>query len=217
MYRHRLPVDLGRLYGLHTGRDTESSGGSPHSGVASRPTVRIDVGSRTFPVPPSSSRPRPLTVSTVSTMHQEHNPTTARVAHAGDEPIPPGNPVGGKEPGPELHRPSGVVRESSPIPRALAVCPGPLHDAERARSEAHRAFLRVTRGVTDLIGRHLALQLELIEDWQNGSTSPVPAQDARPRTRRPIRRSPQTRRAVLFEPAAVPGVRRRIDRHGLGA
>src|SRR5262249_34898739 len=38
-----------------------------------------------------------------------------------------------------------------------------LHDAERARAEAHRAFLRVAQGASDLMSRHLAAQLDLLE------------------------------------------------------
>jgi 3-hydroxymyristoyl/3-hydroxydecanoyl-(acyl carrier protein) dehydratase len=39
-----------------------------------------------------------------------------------------------------------------------------IHDAERASADAHQAYLRVAQGATDLIGKHLAFQLRLIED-----------------------------------------------------
>ena len=64
-------------------------------------------------------------------------------------------------PVPRLERPD-MVRHGCRSPAAL-------HDAERARSEAHRAFLRVAQGTADLIGRHLAFQLELLES--GGSTA----------------------------------------------
>ena len=44
--------------------------------------------------------------------------------------------------------------------RTSGTLAGALHDAERARSEAHRAFLRVAQGAADLIGRHMAFQLD---------------------------------------------------------
>jgi acyl transferase domain-containing protein/3-hydroxymyristoyl/3-hydroxydecanoyl-(acyl carrier protein) dehydratase len=40
---------------------------------------------------------------------------------------------------------------------------GALHDAEHARVRAHRAFLRSAEAAVDLIGRHVAFQLELLE------------------------------------------------------
>jgi 3-hydroxymyristoyl/3-hydroxydecanoyl-(acyl carrier protein) dehydratase len=50
-----------------------------------------------------------------------------------------------------------------------------LHDAERARAEAHRAFLRAAQGAADLIGRHIAYQFDLLDSvgWvQPTRTSP---------------------------------------------
>ena len=77
---------------------------------------------------------------------------------------------------------------------------GALHDAERARSDAHRAFLRVAEGAADLIGRHVAFQLDLLESvgWvQPTESTPGGARAARP--------------------SAMPGVRRRVGRLGLRA
>ena len=48
-----------------------------------------------------------------------------------------------------------------------------VHDAERATGEAHQAFLRVAHGATDLIGKHLAFQLKLIDDGKNGTGGTV--------------------------------------------
>ncbi len=52
-------------------------------------------------------------------------------------------------------------------------------DAERAAALAHQAFLRATRTATDLIGKQLAHQLELIEEWGcPGAGLPLPLGDA---------------------------------------
>jgi len=65
-----------------------------------------------------------------------------------------------------------LLRDRTEAPRWLAVrsrsddlspLSGTLANTERATAEAHRAFLRVTTDATDLIGKHLAFQLKLIE------------------------------------------------------
>ncbi len=55
-----------------------------------------------------------------------------------------------------------------------------LADTERATAEAHRAFLRVTHDAADLIGKHLAFQLKLIEEGKGVALIPrLPDPDPR--------------------------------------
>src|SRR5262249_1206298 len=46
----------------------------------------------------------------------------------------------------------------------------PLYAVEQARTEAHRAFLRVAEGTVDLLGRLSARQLEWSEGWPAGES-----------------------------------------------
>jgi 3-hydroxymyristoyl/3-hydroxydecanoyl-(acyl carrier protein) dehydratase/malonyl CoA-acyl carrier protein transacylase len=161
---NRLPVDLGRLYGRGSGGEVESLVRSTPSENIRLPTVRIDVGGWPPRVPVPPSRARLLTYSSDSTMHQEEDhalsglspPDACETPLAVDTVTEPGSEPSGCPGG------SGYFPPSSGL-GALACA---LVDADRARSEAHRVFLRVRQGITDLIGRQIALQLELIEEGQ---------------------------------------------------
>ncbi len=54
------------------------------------------------------------------------------------------------------------AEDSTISPTTMSTLSGAVHDAEQARLQAHRAFLRSAEGATDLIGRHVAFQLELL-------------------------------------------------------
>jgi acyl transferase domain-containing protein/3-hydroxymyristoyl/3-hydroxydecanoyl-(acyl carrier protein) dehydratase len=137
---HRLPVDLASLYGGDDRRPSDA-------GLRPQATVRVDVGPAEFRVPPLPSRPRSPAATMVATTPQD-----------AEEPMP----------SPPAPPPQGIA---TIMPASgLWDLAGSLHDAERARLEAHRAFLRVAQGAADLIGRQLALQIELLE---SGGSIPV--------------------------------------------
>jgi acyl transferase domain-containing protein/3-hydroxymyristoyl/3-hydroxydecanoyl-(acyl carrier protein) dehydratase len=169
---NRLPVDLGGLYGK-TAEPVRDSGG-PRAGFheSRSRTVRVDVGLRPFQVPPLPSRARTRADETVLPMHQEYNATTPP---APITPAPSRSPwvdtTGGNPtypPGP----PSALTTPRAPSGTGTLFCS--LHDAEQARLQAHRAYLRVAEGAADLIGKHLAFQFGLIEEWRgNRATQPT--------------------------------------------
>jgi malonyl CoA-acyl carrier protein transacylase/3-hydroxymyristoyl/3-hydroxydecanoyl-(acyl carrier protein) dehydratase len=134
---HRLPVDLASLYGSDEVRPSDA-------GLRPQATVRVDVGPADFRVPPLPSRPRHLAVTMVATTPLDGEELTSLT-------------------------PALAPQETAPIMPAsgLRDLAGSLHDAERARLEAHRAFLRVAQGAADLIGRQLALQIELLESGRS--------------------------------------------------
>jgi len=156
---HRVPVDLASL----DGRDDVQIGSTVRSDDDERRNLRILVRERAFHVPTLPTRPTPGADSIVSTMQQPH--------HAGSGEWGVGS---GEQPIHSLHSPLSTLHsplteapscfaahsvsdDLSPLSRALA-------DTERATAEAHSAFLRVTHDAADLIGKHLAFQLKLIEE-----------------------------------------------------
>ena len=139
---HRVPVDLAKIYGA-------DEGPAPAIESRSQATIRVEVGTPRFHIPPLPARPGPPPAAIPPTPNQE---TVG--------PMPPPS-----TPPPTL----APIPLAAPERRAIA---GAIHDAERARSEAHRAFLRVAHGATDLIGRHLAFQLDLLETGDGVDTSP---------------------------------------------
>jgi acyl transferase domain-containing protein/3-hydroxymyristoyl/3-hydroxydecanoyl-(acyl carrier protein) dehydratase len=165
---NRLPVDLASLYAGPDGPDAASTGGSPPSDDLRRLTIRVDVGGRPFPVPPLPSPPRPLAALRVLTMKQEPDPAPAAWSTTATSPSPlvVQSSAAGRVPEPHRRAESLGIGPPSAGPWPLS---GLLHDAERARSAAHGAFLRAAEGAMDLIGRHVAFQLELIEEWQHGA------------------------------------------------
>ncbi|MGP0066156.1 MAG: acyltransferase domain-containing protein [Isosphaeraceae bacterium] len=172
---NRIPVDLRSLYGTSSNDEAEIECRRGRNDAARRPTIRVAVGLDAFEVPPIPSQPRPASVSTAPTMQHEYE-----TGHSG--------------PAPTSNRPQPVEATQAVVNRVLAgerpdQCgnrsysggSGPLarsfHDAEIARMEAHRVFLRVAEGSTELIGKQLAFQLELIEGWKATGTNRAPVPD----------------------------------------
>ena len=145
---HGVPVNLAKLYGDDEGR-------LPPVPVGPQTTIRVDVPSAEFHVPPLPSRPRPPATTMAANMN--HELRESRIDILG---------LASRELGPPAVPMTGLVN--------LA---GPLRDAEQARSEAHRAFLRVAHGTAELIGRHLAYQLELLESGGPFSRTPSTSDD----------------------------------------
>ncbi|HZW32862.1 MAG TPA: type I polyketide synthase, partial [Isosphaeraceae bacterium] len=168
---HRLPVDLTRLYGGRTDPDAATPDGSGPLADVRQATVDVDVswGDFVLPAPP---RPNSRVTASVSTMQQRQTPAPAATT------IRPGSPVilpwevrGAGPPG-RSERSGGGLPSTAPsswIDRLSAT--------EHARTEAHRAFLRVAEGTVDLIGRLTALQLELIEGSRAAAADVEPDDD----------------------------------------
>ncbi len=162
---YRLPVDLGGLYG-QTEEPVMGWGAHRADSPETRTrTVRLEVGLRPFQVPPLPCPPRARTNEMVLPMLMEFDSPTkldtsrsSRVAATG------GN--GMDSPG---------LASGSPIPRSptdSGTLFRSLHDAEQARLQAHAAYLRVAHGATNLIGKHLAVQFGLIEEWREIPATP---------------------------------------------
>jgi acyl transferase domain-containing protein/3-hydroxymyristoyl/3-hydroxydecanoyl-(acyl carrier protein) dehydratase len=128
-------------------------------------------------------------------------------------PAPPGRLATTMEPTVPTHSENGMVFAHAPTPQAgaptlplpspLEPLAGPLHDAEWARLEAHRAFLRVAQGTSDLIARHLAFQFELLGRVQDvGWAQPTGTRHGGPVGRAEPRSAPPTLHgadAVLYD------------------
>ena len=168
---HRLPVDLGSLYGGRTDQDAASAAGALPLDDAGRATVQVVVGGGAFVVP-APPRPSPLAPSRDSTMRQREALAPAAVTMSPGSPIVLPREARGPEP-PVRPEPFGErfpFSDPSPWIHRLSA-------AEQARTEAHRAFLRVTEGTVELMGRLSALQLELIEGSRPGATPAQPDHD----------------------------------------
>jgi acyl transferase domain-containing protein/3-hydroxymyristoyl/3-hydroxydecanoyl-(acyl carrier protein) dehydratase len=182
---NRLPVDLHSLYGAPPDREMGSRAGVTTADSARRHTVRVEVGLKNIEIPPLPFHPSPLAASTVSTMQQEYEPTIS--APLTPTPNRSLSVIGAQAESPP--RSGG----SSPLVRSL-------HDAELARLEAHGAFLRVAEGTTELMGKHLAFQLKLLDDWKSGDAGKASAPNA-PHAALPREPSlaPDSTETVLFD------------------
>jgi acyl transferase domain-containing protein/3-hydroxymyristoyl/3-hydroxydecanoyl-(acyl carrier protein) dehydratase len=98
-------------------------------------------------------RPAEIEARPKATIRVEVGPPGFRLPPLPARPVPPAPTMN-----PDAEEPVKPLATLEIGPIAAA-----LHDAERARSEAHRAFLRVAEGAADLIGRHVALQLDLLD------------------------------------------------------
>jgi acyl transferase domain-containing protein/3-hydroxymyristoyl/3-hydroxydecanoyl-(acyl carrier protein) dehydratase len=163
---NRIPVDLRSLYGTPPDQAIGRDGGEKAADLDRRHTVRVEVGLKPIDVPPLPSPPGPLAVSAVSTMQQEYEPTTS-----GPPSPAPSRPLPAIVAQAARHRWVGDERSGRPDPRPRSGESSPMarsvHDAELARLEAHRAFLRLAEGASALMGKQLALQLELIDGWKS--------------------------------------------------
>ena len=171
---HRLPVNLAGLYrepvtsraGVSDPQQDGELPGEPSFQPAARSDrrrslgrnqmVRVEVRGRAFQVPAL-----PLRRKTSSNAIGRKMVGMPEETHAAAVALSPGKPVNNLQPPQEWRDESATTR--SLLPRAL-------HDAERATADAHQAFLRVANGTTDLVGKHLAHQLKLIEDFKTGTT-----------------------------------------------
>jgi PfaB family protein len=165
---HRLPVDLGRLYGpaarLTHARELETPGAD-----SSKPaSVRIEIGSRAIrlPRPPSISR-EAVASGAAATNHK-----LARLA-----------PVLAECDAPRSQPMSSQGRfEGRPAsPRGWLLLE-PFQDAQRAGLEAHRAYLRLAESMTDLLDRIATLPLRLIDDCAEDRGAAGPLDPQRPVT-----------------------------------
>ena len=79
------------------------------------------------------------------------------------------------------------------------------HDAERAKGDAHEAFLRVAHGATDLIGKHIAFQLKLIDELTTiGRHTAVTVRDHRRHRRSRSKSTPESDRGDAGLALTVP-------------
>ncbi len=161
----RLPVNLAGLYGAPLCQDIEQQGAASLTEDNAARKVRVDVRGGAFKVPalPVHQAAFLSSIGPNLGLTPEDTPSTpiafmleAQTHHA--------RAVLASASAPRSWDESSSMR--SLLPRAV-------HDAEQATGEAHRAFLRVAHGATDLVGKHLAYQLELIEDYKNGTKRTV--------------------------------------------
>jgi acyl transferase domain-containing protein/3-hydroxymyristoyl/3-hydroxydecanoyl-(acyl carrier protein) dehydratase len=168
---HRVPVDLGRLYngaekprpsGSNTDRRRESlfePRFQPAAQTGSRPPsvrdrlVRVAVRGGPFKSPALPVRPVAHSGAMGIDMLTKHEARPLALT------APPG-------------RQESEAREELISMRSSLA--SSVHDAQRATGEAHQAYLRAAHGATDLIGKHLAFQLKLIEDRANGKVHALP-------------------------------------------
>jgi acyl transferase domain-containing protein/3-hydroxymyristoyl/3-hydroxydecanoyl-(acyl carrier protein) dehydratase len=143
---HRVPVDLAKLYSDAVGRDLDE----PGIDDARHRKVRVDVRARAFKVPALPARRK----SSAPSISPDAMPVAADPHGAMGMPASRSIPA--------------AVEEPTTIQDSLARL---VVDTERAKGEAHQAFLRVAQGSTDLIAKHLAFQLKLIEEGKNGAGS----------------------------------------------
>ncbi len=146
----RVPVDLAGLFGSNLVRDPVRIA-SPESIASNRHVIQVEVRGSGFRVP---SLPAPATT-----------PLAASVTEAileAPEPVPGISLRGTREQGGPLHH---GPAERLPLWRSIL-------DAESAAAGAHDAFLKVAQDSADLIAKHLAFELELIEEWKRRSAAP---------------------------------------------
>ncbi len=130
-----VPVDLARLYG-------DDAIEPPARAHRPRATIRVEIGPGEVRVPPLPSRRYEPAAAMVPIM--SHSNGIHRVASRDPATRPP---VATLTPAPDL---SGLASR--------------VAEAEQARIDAHRAFLRVWRKARPIcIGRHIAHQHELLE------------------------------------------------------
>jgi acyl transferase domain-containing protein/3-hydroxymyristoyl/3-hydroxydecanoyl-(acyl carrier protein) dehydratase len=171
---HRLPVDLSSLYDGDCNR-------VPDSESRPRRTIRVAVGPVDFKVPSLPSPPRRPTMTLT----------------------PPANPQSGDPGDNPLTSSSRVDPAIVPLTSGLEALAGPIYDAERARLQAHRTFLRLAQGAADVISRHLAFQLELFQwDKNVGWVQPAGTSHGEPTGGAERSSAPPTlqhREAVLYD------------------
>ncbi len=154
---HRLPVNLAGLYGDRGGGHAEEVSMVKRTETNGRPKFRVEVRGEAFNFPAVPAR---QAVSVI------------------DEGVYMG-------PYPEQTRLSSFEakvqeqQDQDVTVSAIEAVPGgselirSVQCAERATGEAHEAFLRVMHGASDLIGKHIAYQHKLIEDYKNGAGATV--------------------------------------------
>ncbi len=196
---NRLPVNLDSLDGTSSERVLDPGSGPPPDGVARRHTVRVEVGLKEFEVPPLPFHPRPLAVATDSTMQQEYEPSTSVPTTPTTVRNPSVVSAQAERGSSDVVDPRGWHEDRSRSGGSWTLA-RPLHDAEVARLEAHRAFLRLAEGTADLMGKHLEFQLELIDEWREIGASMAPAHHDRPAAvPRDPTLPPDSTEAVLFD------------------
>ena len=162
---HRLPVNLAGLYRDSASEATQDEVAADFADDTRRRKVRVDVRGGPFKVPAVPARrarsssaigpnigpkPEETSLSPVDLVMEEQRNRARTVAASVTVPR-------GRD---ELF----TIRSS--LPRSV-------HDAEQATGDAHQAFLRVADGAAELIGKHVAYQLKLIEDYKNGAGDTV--------------------------------------------
>ena len=193
---NRISIDLSSLYGTHPEDEMEQIG--TDSREVRHHTVQVDVGLKPIKLPPPPFPSPPLAASTGLTMPMEDSPIASGTPSLNrDQPLPAiaAQVVGHSLTLDERSSPTAPLSAS----RAYWPMAQSLHDAELARLEAHRTFLRVSEGTTELLGKQLAIQIDLIHgltrtDTRTDSSGDTPR--ATLHTERPI--EPDSIGTVLF-------------------
>jgi acyl transferase domain-containing protein/3-hydroxymyristoyl/3-hydroxydecanoyl-(acyl carrier protein) dehydratase len=174
----RLPVNLAGLYGepvtSRAGNSDTPREGEPPCEPRVRPAarteprpplgrdraVRVDVRGGAFKVPALPVHRAAFSNAIGPDMGEKHEETSlVPVAAVMEAQIDHALGVTANDSPPRRWDLSYATR--SHLPRAV-------HDAERATAEAHEVFLRVANGANDLVGKHIAYQLELIGEYERG-------------------------------------------------
>ena len=150
----RVPVDLTGLYGSRTGPEVPIAADAT-STSRNRHTIRIEVRGSGFQVPAlptGAAKPLVATATRLSPADLEGVPAIGGL---------PAGEAGPIEQGRLLEARPG---ERLPLLRSILA-------AESAAAGAHHAFLKVAHDSADLIAKHLAFELELIEEWKQRSAA----------------------------------------------
>jgi acyl transferase domain-containing protein/3-hydroxymyristoyl/3-hydroxydecanoyl-(acyl carrier protein) dehydratase len=180
MIAFRLPVDLGGLYGGHTDSRNAPDDETPSRGGATRRKVCIAVRGESFHVPP---------LPAVRTPHL--NPLASSAL---TQPAPE---VWGSSPQSRW----GVDERDDVTTR--------FFQSQRATAEAHRAFLRVSQDLSELMGKQAAFRLKLVNELRGG---PTPATEVGDISLGPARLDPAAVDALARSMAQPTGTPPLLDR-----
>jgi acyl transferase domain-containing protein/3-hydroxymyristoyl/3-hydroxydecanoyl-(acyl carrier protein) dehydratase len=160
---HRLPVNLAGLYGdttdhVHTPAESDNN---------RRHKIRVDVRGAGVKVPAPPARPaKPIAAVDLNMEEIRQDALLTPVGFAENDRHDHALTSFSSEVNSQRGDLSGTIRSS--LTRSA-------HDAHRATADAHQAFLRVASGASELIGRHLAYQMQLIADFTTGNGEGSPA------------------------------------------
>jgi len=177
----RVPVDLSPLFPLLGG-----SKGGLSAEITTKKTIRIPMGGKPFNLTPYPS-PDSGEGSKGSGIASAKLSDTLKVSDNSNAVSPPGRGKGWvvesgqhlSAANPPLPLPGGDSKETHPSPvpggeilaQQIAELVADMSAAQRSKSEAHEAYLKLARGLTQSYEQQLAFQMSLIEAAIRGETA----------------------------------------------